>query len=798
LGRKINLVKIRIMKKNKSLKILEMIDCVIDDSSERIFGPRRRRIKRKKIARISAILIAVVVAIISYSFLVKASKFDFYPTSCLGTWENPENAEGKPSLKPNALNEEFNSSNSAFFSGGSKQIFCGRFDTRGDKTNKDFKKAILKFSWTIVPAASSSKDFLPSPNPTPLILEQSEFESEVLDLDPDDKIIVIPDQPVISSSSLETTPTLEPEIIPTSSPESTLEVTPAGSSDEPSLGQDSQAPTPEPTLASTPTPTLEVTPESTPETNPTESPVASTSFFRISNFVLTTIFGVDSEATSSESILEIASNSLPELTPIPSSEPTLDLTPIPTPETISTPELIPEAILEPTFQPLLEALLSEQLASKSEQLPTLSPTLPIPSDEETSSDTESSILDLSAPDSSGGQIGTSPSEEQSLGSSISDQNQSDSEEIGTTPIPQLLDDFFEVLYSLNGESWQLLANVSEKNFDNLSIDLPIDSWESVDSLQIMINVLPFPGQLPQIFLDSMWLEAEYKKIDRLGNEIASSSFVINSIHKKYDNMEPSVAQGIQDKYLYTNASVIHWMGDIDGDGSDDFSISEEDQEGNKELNIYSGSSGKKIYTHQLNSRHLGIATGLGDINNDGISDYVILDPSFSTGEGGAIENERGKLTAYSGADNSALWVYTGTSDFQFQSGNTKMLLLSGNDYNGDGISDLAVGTPGMNVNDIRAGAILIIDSVTGRVIRRYDGRGVDSRIGSSFDIGPDLNDDGFKEIVIGDPLAKINDNVSMGRIKLVSGIDFSERFSLPGYLGQGSAHLMSRLVSPLE
>ncbi|MBI3638290.1 hypothetical protein HY227_00925 [Candidatus Wolfebacteria bacterium] len=87
---------------------------------------------KKNKFRLIYILSAVVFSfgIFGYFFIGRADIVDFYPSSCLGGWENPQNAQGKPDLSENASDAEFNESNSAVLRNVISQIFCGSF--KGD------------------------------------------------------------------------------------------------------------------------------------------------------------------------------------------------------------------------------------------------------------------------------------------------------------------------------------------------------------------------------------------------------------------------------------------------------------------------------------------------------------------------------------------------------------------------------------------------------------------------------------------------------------------------------------------
>ena len=71
----------------------------------------------------------------------------FYPGSCSGGWTNPQNAEGKTDLLPDAPPPDFNDVNSAVLAGASSQIFCENF-TGKTPEEAEMKTLLLKLSWT--------------------------------------------------------------------------------------------------------------------------------------------------------------------------------------------------------------------------------------------------------------------------------------------------------------------------------------------------------------------------------------------------------------------------------------------------------------------------------------------------------------------------------------------------------------------------------------------------------------------------------------------------------------------------
>ena len=90
----------------------------------------------------------VSLSILSAFSIGHASVVTFHPTTCLGGWEHPENAQGEPSVSADAKIEDFSISNSARLSNTSSSIYCGGFKGEPLDNTKptNFK---LSFSWSV-------------------------------------------------------------------------------------------------------------------------------------------------------------------------------------------------------------------------------------------------------------------------------------------------------------------------------------------------------------------------------------------------------------------------------------------------------------------------------------------------------------------------------------------------------------------------------------------------------------------------------------------------------------------------
>ena len=96
---------------------------------------------------ILVVLVLAVIFIIFILFLKREAKSElvyFYPQSCLGSFINPEKAQGDPE----ATNQDLiNESNSAVYLGGFKEIYCGNF--QGPIKEGEIQSINLKFNMVL-------------------------------------------------------------------------------------------------------------------------------------------------------------------------------------------------------------------------------------------------------------------------------------------------------------------------------------------------------------------------------------------------------------------------------------------------------------------------------------------------------------------------------------------------------------------------------------------------------------------------------------------------------------------------
>ncbi|MDI6820732.1 MAG: hypothetical protein QMD65_00950 [Patescibacteria group bacterium] len=126
-------------------------------SSRKTLNLKKRFYERRPLIALFIVLLIGGGVFVLRSALTKAEVADFYPGSCLGTWQSPQNAQGMP--------ETFNSSelildenNSAVFSSGTEKIFCGSFVPDSYESKGDLKNVGLTLVWRVEDLTSSSSD----------------------------------------------------------------------------------------------------------------------------------------------------------------------------------------------------------------------------------------------------------------------------------------------------------------------------------------------------------------------------------------------------------------------------------------------------------------------------------------------------------------------------------------------------------------------------------------------------------------------------------------------------------------
>jgi len=194
------------------------------------------------------------------------------------------------------------------------------------------------------------------------------------------------------------------------------------------------------------------------------------------------------------------------------------------------------------------------------------------------------------------------------------------------------------------------------------------------------------------------------------------------------------------------------LGDLDGDGFDDFGYASEANP-NDVFVAYGPIAGDFDYgdLSDVIVGDLGTSTGfglapLGDVDADGNDDFLLGESGRSPG--GVVRIARGPI---SGTVAATSFVQLTGED----AGDRAGFGVAGGDVSGDGVLDIVVGASRRDTGGDMAGFVYVVE---GPVTSDFDlanasgkliGEGPDDQAGDSLDFAGDVNGDGVGDIIIG-------------------------------------------------
>lgn len=222
------------------------------------------------------------------------------------------------------------------------------------------------------------------------------------------------------------------------------------------------------------------------------------------------------------------------------------------------------------------------------------------------------------------------------------------------------------------------------------------------------------------------------------------------------------------------------IGDVDGDGVDDFLVGAPRHDGPAgndigKAYVYSGATLSLIRVHdgESSGRDFGFAAAaIGDVDLDGVGDYAIGAPSYGTAAAGQI----GRAYVFSGSTGAVLFTVDGT----FHPQRLGCEVAPAGDLDGDGIVDLAVGSIDSVVGLVGRGRVDVFSGANRSTLLSIVGAPpFDAMLGARIRGGVDLDQDNIPDLLVTDRVCSRSASYA-GAAYVYSGKDGSILFAWDG------------------
>ncbi len=205
------------------------------------------------------------------------------------------------------------------------------------------------------------------------------------------------------------------------------------------------------------------------------------------------------------------------------------------------------------------------------------------------------------------------------------------------------------------------------------------------------------------------------------------------------------------------------IGDLDGDGKEDLLVAapRANFNGVNSGSVYAFSSATGSEIYRMDGASSGDLFGealdrIGDVNADGIDDWIVGSPFSSAGS-----TRSGLVELRSGANGASLISDVGGEAFA----NLGTAVAGLGDLNGDSIPDLAVSAPFEDANGMDAGVVYLYSGATFALIRSHVGTAAGDRLGLALLNAGDADGDGDDDYAIG----TFYTNAGLGSVEVISG-----------------------------
>jgi hypothetical protein len=242
------------------------------------------------------------------------------------------------------------------------------------------------------------------------------------------------------------------------------------------------------------------------------------------------------------------------------------------------------------------------------------------------------------------------------------------------------------------------------------------------------------------------------------------------------------------------------VADLNGDGKRD--VIAHNAEGNS-AGLYknglvmaiSGTTGQVLWQADGaidNARFGGSVDDLGDINGDGITDLLVVDPDAAAGAW-MVFPDAGKASLISGADGSVIWEHAGTHPGEHYGSVHKVF----GDVNGDGVMDIVLGNPENSSMGLASnGTVELLNGANGYPLWVRAGSFNYGLFGSRLLLPGDLNGDGSNDVLMVSSEASTgsfwNPLINNGHIEAISGATGATMWQMLG--ADNGSHLGSNLI----